>query len=65
MRQSRLRENIGLTDFMLSVLSNCIFSLEKVRGRTASKDDQDSGQARESGCKHSPLWTWFQRIFSR
>lgn len=33
----QLQENVELSDFMLSVLSNCIFSLEKIRGENVSK----------------------------
>jgi len=32
-----LRENIETSDFMLSVLSNCIFSLERIHGEEVSK----------------------------
>ncbi len=42
-----LRENTELTDFMLSVLSNCIFSLEKTHGRSASEEDRDLKAGKE------------------
>jgi hypothetical protein len=42
-----LRENVELTDFMLSVLSNCIFSLEKMYGRSASEKDRDLRAGKE------------------
>jgi hypothetical protein len=45
----RLNENVELSDFMLSVLSNCIFSLENqnVRGEKASDSDKDLKAGKE------------------
>ena len=39
-----LKENVDLTDFMLSVLSNCVYSLEKVH---PSADDPDLREGKE------------------
>ena len=35
-----LKENVDLTDFMLSVLSNCIYSFEKVHPEASSSDSE-------------------------
>ncbi|MGH2639154.1 MAG: hypothetical protein ACRDF4_07750 [Rhabdochlamydiaceae bacterium] len=36
----QLKENVELSDFMLSVLSNCIFSLERIHGEQVSSSDR-------------------------
>ena len=43
----QLKENIELSDFMLSVLSNCIFSLERVHGEQVSGSDRDLKAGKE------------------
>ena len=43
----QLKENIEPSDFMLSVLSNCIFSLEKIHGEKVSDSDNDLKAGKE------------------
>lgn len=43
----QLREDVGLADFMLSVLSNCIFSLERIHGQQVSDSDPDIKAGKE------------------
>jgi len=43
----QLKENTELSDFMLSVLSNCIFSLERIHGEEISNSDRDLKAGKE------------------
>ncbi len=43
----QLKENFELADLMLSVLSNCIFSLERIHGRKTSDSDPDLRAGKE------------------
>ena len=43
----QLKENLELTDLMLTVLSNCIFSLETIHGQKVSDSDADLRAGKE------------------
>lgn len=43
----QLNEDVELANFMLSVLSNCIFSLERIHGQQASDSDPDIRAGKE------------------